>query len=164
VAAGANFALATSFGGPGSAPFLGPSAAVPYYTDVPITSVYELKQALGKGAQAVVYLAEHKRFPGELFAVKKMDKLRSPRHFVEAEVEGMRRVRGHEHVVSLHEVYDSPTHLYLVMELLSGGELFDRLIDKGAYSEEEAREALRSCVLAVHHMHMCGVMHRDLKP
>ncbi|KAM7256688.1 hypothetical protein ACFE04_012429 [Oxalis oulophora] len=60
--------------------------------------------------------------------------------------------------------YEDRDNLHLVMELCSGGELFDRIIAKGSYSEREAASVIRQIVNVVHACHFMGVMHRDLKP
>lgn len=54
--------------------------------------------------------------------------------------------------------------MYLVMELMTGGELFDRIVDKESYTEAEAIETIRPIVDALHYCHEMGIIHRDLKP
>ena len=70
----------------------------------------------------------------------------------------------HENVVKLFEVHETPQTLFLVMELLTGGELFDRIIAKGHYSEADARKLAITILTAIKHLHENGVAHRDLKP
>ena len=70
----------------------------------------------------------------------------------------------HENVVKLFEVHETPQTLFLVMEILTGGELFDRIIAKGHYSEADARKLAITILKAVQHLHENGVAHRDLKP
>jgi calcium-dependent protein kinase len=60
--------------------------------------------------------------------------------------------------------YEDKQNLYLVVELCSGGDLFDRIIAKGSYSEREAASIGRQIVNVVHACHFMGVMHRDLEP
>jgi calcium/calmodulin-dependent protein kinase I len=66
--------------------------------------------------------------------------------------------------VKLFEIYDEDDCIYLVLELLKGGELFDRIVEKENYSEKEASDTLRPIVDAIRYCHSLGIIHRDLKP
>lgn len=70
----------------------------------------------------------------------------------------------HENIIKLYEVYESDNHIYLVQELLNGGELFDRIIKKGQYSEKDACVLMKKLLGALAFMHAKGAMHRDIKP
>ncbi|GCB78541.1 hypothetical protein scyTo_0021212 [Scyliorhinus torazame] len=70
----------------------------------------------------------------------------------------------HENIVSLQKVYESPSHLYLIMELVSGGELFNRIIERGFYTERDASKLIQQVLDAVNYLHQLGIVHRDLKP
>jgi len=70
----------------------------------------------------------------------------------------------HPNVVRLFEIFDDGEILYLVMELMSGGELFDRIVEKESYTEKEAAETIRPIVDAIRYCHEQGIIHRDLKP
>jgi calcium/calmodulin-dependent protein kinase I len=70
----------------------------------------------------------------------------------------------HPNVVKLTEIYDEGAVLYLVMELMNGGELFDRIVEKEAYSEKEAAVTIKPVVDAIRYCHDAGIVHRDLKP
>jgi calcium/calmodulin-dependent protein kinase I len=70
----------------------------------------------------------------------------------------------HPNVVKIWEIFDEEDHIYLVLELLKGGELFDRIVEKENYSEKEAADTIRPIVDAIRYCHSLGIIHRDLKP
>jgi len=70
----------------------------------------------------------------------------------------------HPNIVKLFEVYDDKNCFYMVLELMTGGELFDRVVDQDFYSEKEACEVFKPMVDSVNYCHQVGVAHRDLKP
>ena len=74
------------------------------------------------------------------------------------------RMLNHPHVVSVKEIVTTPTNTYIVMELLSGGELFSRIVEKGSFSEEEAAGLFCQVLLALEYLHSLDVVHRDIKP
>ncbi|MEQ2269982.1 calcium calmodulin-dependent protein kinase type 1G, partial [Xenotaenia resolanae] len=69
----------------------------------------------------------------------------------------------HENVVGLEDFYESRTHYYIVMQLVSGGELFDRILDKGVYTEKDASKVIKQVLEAVSYLHENSIVHRDLK-
>lgn len=132
---------------------------------VPIEQKYELKELLGTGAFSEVRLAESKENPGEMYAVKIIDKkaLKGKEDSLENEIRVLRRLT-HPNIVQLLETYEDKNKYYLVMELVTGGELFDRIVAKGSYTEKDASDLIRQVLEAVNYMHEQGVVHRDLKP
>ena len=66
--------------------------------------------------------------------------------------------------VKLHAFFDEPTMFYLVMDLIEGGELFERIAEKEFYSEKEARDLILILLQTIKYCHDTGVVHRDLKP
>ena len=70
----------------------------------------------------------------------------------------------HPNIIALKEIFDSKSKLYLVMELVSGGELFDRIVEKGSYTEKDASILIKKVVDAISYLHGKGIVHRDLKP
>ncbi|MPC26581.1 Calcium/calmodulin-dependent protein kinase type 1 [Portunus trituberculatus] len=70
----------------------------------------------------------------------------------------------HPNIVQLMDTYEDAEHVYLVIELVTGGELFDRIVEKGSYTEKDAADLIRQVLEAVDYMHEQGVVHRDLKP
>ncbi|XP_070493168.1 calcium/calmodulin-dependent protein kinase type 1 isoform X2 [Chironomus tepperi] len=130
-----------------------------------IEDKYHLRQVLGNGAFSEVRLGESKENPGQLFAVKIIDKkaLKGKEDSLENEIKVLRRLT-HPNIVQLLETYEDKTKVYLVMELVTGGELFDRIVEKGSYTEKDASGLIRQVLEAVDYMHEQGVVHRDLKP
>ncbi|XP_011707751.1 PREDICTED: calcium/calmodulin-dependent protein kinase type 1 isoform X2 [Wasmannia auropunctata] len=126
---------------------------------------YVLKDLLGTGAFSEVRLAESKEKPGQMFAVKIIDKkaLKGKEDSLENEIKVLRRLT-HPNIVQLLETFEDKHKVYLVMELVTGGELFDRIVEKGSYTEKDASGLIRQVLEAVDYMHEQGVVHRDLKP
>ena len=74
------------------------------------------------------------------------------------------RILDHPGIIKLYEVYEGEHHIYLVMELLRGGELFDRVLKRGHYDEPDAAVMISRILSALQYIHSLGIMHRDLKP
>ena len=79
------------------------------------------------------------------------------------EIEIMKKVK-HPNCIAFHDMYDCKEKLYIVMELVTGGELFDRIIDAGHFSETEAAKCFKQIIQAVGYLHSIGIVHRDIKP
>lgn len=126
---------------------------------------YVLKDLLGTGAFSQVRLAEVKEDPSRVVAIKIIDKkaLKGKEDSLENEIKVLRRLR-HPNIVQLMDTYEDLEHVYLVIELVTGGELFDRIVEKGSYTEKDAADLIRQVLEAVDYMHEQGVVHRDLKP
>lgn len=78
------------------------------------------------------------------------------------EISIMRKLT-HENIVKLYEVHESESHIYLVMELLQGGDLFQRIEEKEYYKERDAAVLMKKLLEALDFMHSKGIMHRDIK-
>ena len=76
----------------------------------------------------------------------------------------MQHLSGQPNIVEFRGAYEDKRNVHLVMELCAGGELFDRIIAKGHYTERAAATICRAVVNVVRTCHFMGVMHRDLKP
>lgn len=158
---------------------------------IPIEDKYNLHGLLGTGAFSEVRLAESKEDSGKHYAVKIIDKkaLKGKEESLENEIRVLRRFSAnhqnndsataaaaaanetetgnrltHPNIVQLYETYEDKSKIYLVMELVTGGELFDRIVEKGSYTEKDASDLIRQILEAVDYMHEQGVVHRDLKP
>eukprot|EP01120_Amphizonella_sp_Union-15-10_P007060 TRINITY_DN2347_c0_g4_i1.p1 TRINITY_DN2347_c0_g4~~TRINITY_DN2347_c0_g4_i1.p1 ORF type:complete len:272 (+),score=68.08 TRINITY_DN2347_c0_g4_i1:278-1093(+) len=79
------------------------------------------------------------------------------------EIDIMKRVE-HPNILKLHEIYESKEKVFIVMELVNGSELFDRIVEKGYYSEKNAIIIVKQILAAVDYLHQQGIAHRDLKP
>jgi len=130
-----------------------------------IEKQYEFRHELGRGAFSVVLLAAH-RATGQQYAVKVINKKDLGKDYeknLKMEVDILKKV-NHTNIIALKELFDTPDKLYLVMELVTGGELFDKIVEKGSYTESEASTLVRKIVSAVDYLHNLGIVHRDLKP
>lgn len=83
---------------------------------------------------------------------------------IRKEVEILHLLTPHQYLADLKGVYEDRENVHILMEYCSGGELFDRIISKGKFSEAEAARYFREMVEMIAHCHACGVMHRDIKP
>ena len=105
---------------------------------------------------------------GKLYACKVISKhkLKSKEEIedVRREVAIMHHLAGHENIVTVTGAYEDARAVYLVMEYGGGGELFNRSVEAGHYSERKAAGLFRTMLRVLHHCHTMGVVHRDLKP
>lgn len=128
---------------------------------------YEVGRELGRGEFGITYLCTD-RETGENFACKSISKkkLRTAVDIedVRREVEIMKHMPQHPNLVTLKDTYEDDTAVHLVMELCEGGELFDRIVARGHYTERAAAAVTKTIVEVVQICHEYGVMHRDLKP
>jgi len=128
---------------------------------------YRLEEELGTGAYGSVVRAV-RLSDGLNVAVKIInkgdeEKKDSEDERLATEVNILRQVH-HDCLVRLYEVFDTTHRLYLVMQLCEGGELFDRIVERRKFSEEQARSLVERLLSAVDYLHARGIVHRDLKP
>uniref|UniRef100_A0A0D3GMC1 non-specific serine/threonine protein kinase n=3 Tax=Oryza TaxID=4527 RepID=A0A0D3GMC1_9ORYZ len=127
---------------------------------------YELGRTLGEGTFAKVKFARNAD-SGENVAIKILDKDKVLKHKmiaqIKREISTMKLIR-HPNVIRMHEVMASKTKIYIVMELVTGGELFDKIASRGRLKEDDARKYFQQLINAVDYCHSRGVYHRDLKP
>ncbi|XP_008806408.2 calcium-dependent protein kinase 2 [Phoenix dactylifera] len=132
-----------------------------------VRSFYTLGKELGRGQFGVTYLcteiATGKRYACKSIAKRKLLSA-NDREDIRREVQIMQHLTGQANIVEFKGAYEDRHSVNLVMELCEGGELFDRIIAKGHYSERAAATICRAIVNVVHICHFMGVMHRDLKP
>ncbi|KAF9670638.1 hypothetical protein SADUNF_Sadunf13G0089700 [Salix dunnii] len=128
---------------------------------------YLLSKKLGQGQFGTTYLCTHKA-SNNLYACKSIPKrkllCKEDYEDVYREIQIMHHLSGQPNVVQIKDTYEDPMFVHLVMELCEGGELFDRIVEKGQYSEKEAANLIKNIIGVVEYCHSLGVMHRDLKP
>ncbi|XP_076885365.1 CBL-interacting protein kinase 23-like [Bidens hawaiensis] len=127
---------------------------------------YELGRTLGEGTFAKVKFARNVE-SGEHVAIKILDKEKVLKHKmitqIKREISTMKLIR-HPNVIRMYEVMASKTKIYIVLEFVTGGELFDKVATRGRLKEDEARKYFQQLINAVDYCHSRGVFHRDLKP
>lgn len=127
---------------------------------------YELFRTLGEGTFGKVKYAVNTETT-EPVAIKVLDKEKIQKQNmgpqIKKEISIMKIVR-HKYVVGMKEVLASRTKIFIVLELVTGGELFDKIVNEGKFTEEMARFYCKQLVEGVEYCHNLGVCHRDLKP
>ncbi|KAG5076557.1 hypothetical protein JHK82_055252 [Glycine max] len=132
-----------------------------------VRATYTIGKELGRGQFGVTHLCTNKA-TGQQFACKTIAKRKLVNkediEDVRREVQIMHHLSGQPNIVELKGAYEDKQSVHLVMELCAGGELFDRIIAKGHYTERAAASLLRTIMQIIHTFHSMGVIHRDLKP
>uniref|UniRef100_A0A166F429 non-specific serine/threonine protein kinase n=1 Tax=Daucus carota subsp. sativus TaxID=79200 RepID=A0A166F429_DAUCS len=132
-----------------------------------IRGKYTLGKELGRGQFGCVYQCTENS-SGQLYACKSILKRKlvskNDKEDIKREIQILQHLSGQPNIVEFKGVFEDRQSVHLVMELCAGGELFDRIIAQGHYSERAAATICRQIVNVVHVCHFMGVMHRDLKP
>uniref|UniRef100_A0A674JLL5 Serine/threonine-protein kinase DCLK2 n=1 Tax=Terrapene triunguis TaxID=2587831 RepID=A0A674JLL5_9SAUR len=129
-----------------------------------ILEKYRVGKVIGDGNFAVVKECVE-RATGKEFALKIIDKAKccGKEHLIENEVSILRQVK-HPNIIMLIEEMDTPTELYLVMELVKGGDLFDAITSSTKYTERDGSAMVYNLASALKYLHGLNIVHRDIKP
>jgi len=131
-------------------------------------SKYKLLNVLGVGSTSTCHRCLE-RATDNHFACKIIDKRHMEMRFAgmleqfHVEIEALRSLQ-HPNIIHLNDVYITQNKIYIVMELMDGGELFDYVVKRGTLTELEASNLMRQITSAIEYMHSQGIVHRDLKP
>ena len=129
---------------------------------------YDLKEVIGVGSTGTCHRCRRKSDSNE-FACKIIDKRQIEANFTGlldqfyTEIRVLKDLK-HPNVIQLEDVFETADRIFIVMEVMNGGELFDYVVEKGTLSEAEAAVIVRKITSAVAHMHSKSIIHRDLKP
>ncbi|KAM3864794.1 serine/threonine-protein kinase DCLK2 [Diretmus argenteus] len=134
---------------------------------LPVSTIldkYKVGKVIGDGNFAVVKECVE-RSTGNEYALKIIDKAKcsGKEHLIENEVAVLRRVK-HPNIIMLIEEVDTPSELYLVMELVKGGDLFDAITSSAKYTERDASAMVYNLAGALKYLHSMNIVHRDIKP
>ncbi|XP_016649485.1 PREDICTED: SNF1-related protein kinase catalytic subunit alpha KIN10 [Prunus mume] len=127
---------------------------------------YKLGKTLGIGSFGKVKIAEH-ALTGHKVAIKILNRRKIKNMEMEEKVRReikILRLFMHPHIIRLYEVIETPSDIYVVMEYVKSGELFDYIVEKGRLQEDEARNFFQQIISGVEYCHRNMVVHRDLKP
>ncbi|PHZ12421.1 calcium/calmodulin dependent protein kinase 2 [Rhizopus microsporus ATCC 52813] len=130
-----------------------------------LTKKYKIgEKQLGVGSFAVVKECVNLS-TGEHCAVKIILKkvIAGKQHMLDSELDILKKVR-HSHVVSLHDIYESDDAVYIITDLCTGGELFQRIVERGTYTESTAADLVRQLLEGLAYLHSMDIVHRDIKP
>lgn len=130
-----------------------------------VDDIYNVGDELGRGAFSVVRRGV-KKGTSEKVALKFIEKKFVKKKHIEQlrrEIDIMQKV-NHTNVLALKGIHENDTHLTLVMELVDGGELFYKIVDRGSFTEKDARNVVAQVCRGVAYLHSMGIAHRDLKP
>jgi len=132
-----------------------------------IEDFFVIEKMLGSGSFSEVKLCRDKTSSAE-YAVKivsKTGKSEAERRMenIMCEINILKAV-NHTNIVQLKDIFEDDTHIYIIMENISGGELFEKIVELTHYSEKEASKIISQILAGVEHLHSRGIVHRDLKP
>eukprot|EP01061_Rhynchopus_euleeides_P024816 TRINITY_DN399_c0_g1_i1.p1 TRINITY_DN399_c0_g1~~TRINITY_DN399_c0_g1_i1.p1 ORF type:complete len:444 (+),score=188.05 TRINITY_DN399_c0_g1_i1:379-1710(+) len=127
---------------------------------------YELGKTLGTGTFSKVKYGTDTE-TGAAFAIKIIDKAQLAQEHMEEQLKreiAVMKLLKHDNIVQLKEVLQTQKHIYLILELITGGELFDRIVAAKKFDEPTARRYFQQLIMGIYYCHQQGIAHRDLKP
>lgn len=127
---------------------------------------YEIYETLGRGTFSKVKRAfNFKTNQNVAIKIVKIDLLKKEgmEKQIRREILALKKL-VHPNIVALREVLKSSKNIYLIQELISGGELFDKIVEQKKFSEQIGRKYFQQLVFAIKYSHENGIVHRDLKP
>eukprot|EP00183_Erythrolobus_madagascarensis_P002391 CAMPEP_0185849896 /NCGR_PEP_ID=MMETSP1354-20130828/4233_1 /TAXON_ID=708628 /ORGANISM="Erythrolobus madagascarensis, Strain CCMP3276" /LENGTH=416 /DNA_ID=CAMNT_0028550501 /DNA_START=68 /DNA_END=1318 /DNA_ORIENTATION=+ len=128
-----------------------------------IDAYYDIGDVLGEGAFAQVYAARSLS-SGEEVAIKKIEKLEGDElETLMQEINILRSV-NHPNIIRTYDIFDTPSHMHIVLEYIRGGELFDKIASAGRFSEKNASMIARQMFAGLQYLHIHDIVHRDIKP
>lgn len=130
-----------------------------------IQNKYTLGPIIGDGNFAVVLKIKEKSAANKHYALKIIDKskCKGKEHYIDAEVRVMKKL-NHPQIMSLISDIDTKANMYLVLELVNGGDLFDAITSATRFSENQSRVMVKHLASAMAYLHSLGIVHRDIKP
>ena len=130
----------------------------------PIEVDYEIGKQLGEGRFSIVKSCIHKK-TGVERAVKIIDKdvmEAEEKELIRTEISILKLVH-HKNIIRMIDVFEDRAHIYIVMEMVKGGELFDRIVGRTVMDEYEACAIIEPLAESLAYLHTLGIIHRDLK-
>ncbi|KAJ3437462.1 protein kinase [Anaeramoeba flamelloides] len=128
---------------------------------------YQIWDTIGVGSFSKVKYATHtetnKPYAIKIISKQKILNQKNSRDRVKKEI-AVQKILKHPNILRLFEVYESENNLFLVLEYISGGELFDYIVDQNKIEPEEALKFFQQIIYGVEYIHSVSITHRDLKP
>lgn len=132
---------------------------------VSVTNYFSIGKKIGKGRFATIHEGTSLK-TGAKYAIKVMDKSRidhSDQEGLRAEIAILKLV-DHPRVIKMHEVFETDRYIYIILDLVRGGDLGGKLLKYGAFDQDVCQQVTIKLLQAVHHLHVRGIVHRDIKP
>ena len=131
-----------------------------------IKKVYKFCSLLGSGYFGIVRSAKSLFYQDKVYGVKSINKVKLPKESIgtlSKEIEVLAEL-DHPNIIKYYETYEDENDFHIVMELCTGGELYDRIVKRKYFSEKETVDIIYKITSAISHCHANGIVHRDLKP
>ncbi|XP_076459478.1 uncharacterized protein LOC143292788 isoform X2 [Babylonia areolata] len=139
------------------------SGLLPSYKDASLEDNYYVLEEIGRGRHGRVRRVIEKN-SGKEFAAKFIQVRDAvDKEFFRSELDNLRR-QNHKNIVPVHDAYETPRQLIIVTELLGGGELLDRVVNQGQWTEGKAAGVVKQLLETLQHVHSHGIVHMDIKP